>query len=423
MEAEMERRAKATLLISCVALASCSAGNGIKIRAAADPVVLSKGDAISVARAQLMLGNVGLALEGFRKALRDNPSDTVALAGIGDCYASMNRYDLAQSSYEQALALLPRDPSLLRGIARIFDQEGQHEKATLAQAEAAAAIAQQAPLQRPVIASIPAGRPVPLNTAAVGSVTVELPTATPAQRVAEPVIEAARRTIVPAATENTSRPQQVGSPASPISATDGHLAALSSPLPVARAEEPRSRRVAQSPAATQDVALLLSEADPASGQIPPTHTNLGSMDAIAPPPPQPRLERLSGGEVALITTSTPIWRQPSYRRPSAETKVAWVRLMPTPPGTNVQILNAAREEGLAASARSLLVSRGWRKIAVGDAPALQHRSVVLYPASQTRIGRSLAAQFGIRSRVVKGKAVVLILGRDSVSRIGGRRTA
>ena len=419
----MARRAKTALLISCVALASCSAGSGIKIRAAADPVMLSKGDAISVARAQLMLGNVGLALEGFRKALRENPSDTVALAGIGDCYASMNRYDLAQSSYEQALALLPRDPSLLRGIARIFDQEGQHAKATLAQAEAAAAAAPQAPLQRPVIASVPVGRTVPLNTAVIGSVTVELPTATPAQRVAEPVIEAAQRTIVPAATEKTSLPQQSESPPLPSSGSDGHIAAVSSAVPIERVEEAESRSVPQSRASTQDVALLLSEADPASGQTPPTHTNFGSTDAIAQSPSQPRLERLSRGEVALITTSTPIWRQPSNRRPTAETAVAWVRLMPTPPGTNVQILNAARKQGLAASARSVLADRGWRKIAVGDAPTPQHLSVVLYPASQTRIGRSLAAQFGIGSRVVKGKAVVLILGRDVISRIGGRRTS
>jgi len=419
----MARGTKAALLISCVALASCSAGNAIKVRAAADPVMLSKGDAIGVARAQLMLGNVGLALEGFRKALRDNPSDTVALAGIGDCYASMNRYDLAQSDYEQALALLPRDPSLLRGIARIFDQEGQHAKAILAQAEAAAAVAQQAPPQRPMIASVPVGRAVSLNTAVVGSVTVELPTATPTPRVAEHMIEAAQATIVPAATEKTSLPQQVEFQALPVSRTDGHIAAVSSAPTVASVEEPKSRSVPQSPAPNQIAALLLSEADPASGQSPPAHTSFATMGRVGVPPSQPRLERLSRGEVELITTLTPIWRQPSNRGPSAETAVAWVPLVPAPPGTNVQILNAARKQGLAVSARSLLVNRGWRKIAVGDAPALQHRSIVLYPASQTRIGRSLAAQFGIGSRVVKGKAVVLILGRDAISRIGGRRTS
>lgn len=418
----MASAVKATLLISCVALASCGAGNAIKVRAAADPVMLSK-DAIGVARAQLMLGNVGLALEGFRKALRENASDTVALAGIGDCYASMNRYDLAQSNYEQALALSPRDPSLLRGIARIFDQEGQQAKAALAQAEAAAAVVQQAPLQRPVIASVPAGRTVPLNTAVIGSVTVELPRATPAQRVAEQVIETARQTIAPAAAENTPLPQPVVSRALPVSAPDAHVAGVSSAPLVAKLEESQSAGVPAGPARTQNAALLLSEADPASGQNPPTHSRFETSDALTPPRPQPRLERLSRGEVELITTSTPVWRLSSSRRASTETAVAWVPLRPTPGGTNVQILNAARRQGLAASARSLLVNRGWRKIAVGDAPALQHRSVVLYPVSQTRIGRSLAAQFGIASRVVKGRAVVLILGRDAVSRIGERRTS
>jgi hypothetical protein len=422
MEAEMARPAKATLLISCVALASCSTGNAIKVRAAGDPVMLSK-DAIGVARAQLMLGNIGLALEGFRKALRDNASDTVALAGIGDCYASMNRYDLAQSNYEQALALSPRDPSLLRGIARVFDQEGQQAKAALAQAEAAAAVAQQAPLQRPVIASVPAGETVPLNRAVIGSVTVELPRATPAQRVAEHVIQTARQTIAPAAAENAPFPQPVVSRALPVSAPDAHVADISSAPPVAKLEEPQSAGVPAGPARTQNAALLLPEADPPIDQKPPAQTGFATSDTLVAPRPQPRLERLSRGEVELITTSTPAWRLSRSRRASTQTEVAWVPLRPRPGGTNVQIQNAARRQGLAASERSLLVYRGWRKIAVGDAPALQHRSVVLYPVSQTRIGRSLAAQFGIASRVVKGKAVVLILGRDAVSRIGERRTS
>src|SRR5690242_12841925 len=119
---------KAALLISSVALGGCAAGtNPVKVRAIADPsAVISRGtDAVAVARGQLMLGNVGLALEAFRKAQRANPSDTAALSGIGDCYAAMGRFDIAQSNYEAALALAPHDKMLLLGLAAIFESQGK----------------------------------------------------------------------------------------------------------------------------------------------------------------------------------------------------------------------------------------------------------------------------------------------------------
>ena len=49
------------------------------------------------AAAQLALGNVGLALEGFRKALREQPDSADAYAGIANCYEAMGRFDLART--------------------------------------------------------------------------------------------------------------------------------------------------------------------------------------------------------------------------------------------------------------------------------------------------------------------------------------
>ncbi len=54
-------------------------------------------------------------------------------------------------------------------------------------------------------------------------------------------------------------------------------------------------------------------------------------------------------------------------------------------------------------------------------PTAQHASVVLYPENQAALGRRLAAQFGIAARMMKRNAVVLILGRDAVDRIGSSR--
>jgi hypothetical protein len=134
-----------------------------------------------------MLGDVGLALEAFRKAQRANPSDTAALAGIGDCYAAMGRFDLAQSNYETALALAPHDRNLLLGIAAIFESEGKMASAAAARVEAGIA-RQSAPAAeiavRPTFAPLAAAqRQIDVPAPAIGSVTVELPAARPAEHL------------------------------------------------------------------------------------------------------------------------------------------------------------------------------------------------------------------------------------------------
>jgi hypothetical protein len=101
--------------------------------------------------------------------------------------------------------------------------------------------------------------------------------------------------------------------------------------------------------------------------------------------------------------------------------VRWVALASSSDKPNVQILNAARSEGLAASARTVLVGRGWRKIAVADAPTPQRKSVVLYPKNRAILGRRLAAQFGVTAEMADRDDVILVLGRDAVDRITGQK--
>ena len=47
---------------------------------------------VAEARGHLVLNNVALALEGFRKAQRDEPESTDALLGIATCYDRMGRF-------------------------------------------------------------------------------------------------------------------------------------------------------------------------------------------------------------------------------------------------------------------------------------------------------------------------------------------
>jgi hypothetical protein len=321
-----------------------------------------------------MLGDVGLALEAFRKAQRANPSDTAALAGIGDCYAAMGRFDLAQSNYETALALAPHDRNLLLGIAAIFESEGKTASAAAARVEAGIA-RQSAPAAeiavRPTFAPLAAAqRQIDVPAPAIGSVTVELPAARPAE----------------------------------------HLEARSAALPEPQIPDDMNLE--------STVTVQLPPVRPVPPRLPVPRDRDTATTAIALPP---RLERLSPGEIALVTTSKPIWRASREVQTASGSTVRWVALASSSDKPNVQILNAARSEGLAASARTVLVGRGWRKIAVADAPTPQRKSVVLYPKNRAILGRRLAAQFGVTAEMADRDDVILVLGRDAVDRITGQK--
>lgn len=496
----MNRGAKAALLISSVAIGGCTgAAPEVKVRAIdnASAQISRSGDALAVARGQLMLGNAGLALEAFRKAQRDNPSDPAVLSGIGDCYSAMGRFDLAQTNYESALALAPHDRKLLLGLAAIYEREGNRARAMIARAEAAAslppapAVAAALPQAEParpkrvgMAAAAPAKsrqEPVAIPKPAIGSITIELPQARPAARLAghvpESAIEQLELAQVEAAPVASAAPVEpavlkvnaaalrsitvelpAASPASHLQAQDslptpelllveaepenvssaplpapaeqpivhpalaGVAVELAAAHPVQRLEEREIAAMAQIeeyPASASSLTVPLPPVRPTRRAPAPVPPQEERRDAAVALPPSPRLERLSLGEVALVTTGKPLWKTPGNVQTASTTTVRWVALESSRDRPNVRILNAARSQGLAASARTVLRDRGWRKLAVGDAPTVLRKSVVLYPKGREALGRRLARQFGVSAQMAERDDVVLMLGRDSVHRIGG----
>lgn len=401
----------AVLLVAGVGLAGCVAGTkAVEIRAIGDLAAgVSRSDDLAVARGQLRLGSVGLALETFRKVQRDRPSDPAALAGIGDCYSAMGRHDLAQSNYEAALALAPRNPALLRGLAQVLDLEGNHARAIAVRVEAAmlAMPATLAPTAVPATAQIspptmaPTADKIELGTS---SITVKLPPVHPVIRVE--------------ADTATARSAGHNSGANPALRTSDQGVSLAQARPAARLDADVAGAVEHSP--TMNNAPLSSSITVA---LPPVRPAAAPRAvAAAPRLAGPRLERLSSGEVALVTTGRPIWSAYRHARTASSSMVRWVPLAPVGAPPNVQVLNAARVQGLAASARTVLVDRGWRKIAIGDAPSVQQKSIVLYPRERAGLARSLAAQFGIGTRMVEGNVLVLVIGRDKAEVIKGKRS-
>jgi len=68
------------------------------------------------ARRQLALGNTALAIDAFRQILRHEPNSLAALNGLAAAYDRLERFDLSQRYYEQALGLDPNSPATLNNF-------------------------------------------------------------------------------------------------------------------------------------------------------------------------------------------------------------------------------------------------------------------------------------------------------------------
>jgi tetratricopeptide (TPR) repeat protein len=180
------------ILLVSAAMLACTAclGGGGKLEIRSSNSGLKAGNEpvpyrIAEARGQLAIGNVALALEGFRKAEREDPASIEAIAGIAQCYDQMGRYDLSRRYYEQALAQAPHDTALLALLAGSLDRQGlrndagnvRREIAALAAAgSAAAAQAESDAIAATVQVAAPVGQ----------SVTIALPPARPADAAPKP---------------------------------------------------------------------------------------------------------------------------------------------------------------------------------------------------------------------------------------------
>jgi len=512
----MVRGDKRLILLAVTTLCGCTSPSQVSVRPIADPAAkFREGSAdVAAARGQLALGNVGLALEAFRIIQRNRPNDPAALAGIGDCYAAMGRFDLAQSNYEEALALAPHSPAVLMGLARVFEREGDHARALSVRAEAdlaqaagtpaapvthsvvaashaapaqqivspkyassiTVALPQARPADRPsdnagnararlaqaavtapiaspppvAIAQVqPTARPeaIPQATQSVpktqlrSSITVALPLARPAERLgqgpsrdyarlAEASVTAPILWASPVAVLQTASTDRLTVSVQPAQATAPHWSSMAVEMPVTQRAERLSTGGTRAQVQLAHAAATMPLASTITAPLPPARpaqpdkpTPKSTMPAVLTEATGPRMERMSSGEVMLVTTGRSPWRPQGSPQVLASASVRWIPLGNAAVTPNVQVVNAARRQGIARSARSVLLDRGWRRIAVGDATEIRQKSVVLYPKNRSALGRSLARQFGIASRESNGDRVLLVLGQDAVKLVRSQQAS
>ena len=164
----MRNIATLSLAAAAFAVVSCSA-NEIEVRSIKQTLADGKQPAnsrVAEGNAQLALGNVGLAIEAYRKALREQPDNVDAMMGLATCYDRMGRADLSRRHYEMALAVDPANTNVYSQLAQSLDAQGQSDEAARVKAELAARVV--APeTTREVPGSVPVLPPPPAQSVTV----------------------------------------------------------------------------------------------------------------------------------------------------------------------------------------------------------------------------------------------------------------
>jgi len=146
------RVASATL-----ALLAANACSTAQLQVSLPAGTLISGNA-TLARAELFLdkADYGLAIDEYRKVLRDTPDSTAAIQGLAICYDRLQRFDLSDRYFQEALALSPRDQGVYLAYAASLRSQGRTDDAAHLSADMQLMLAANEPpsdTQTPVAAS------------------------------------------------------------------------------------------------------------------------------------------------------------------------------------------------------------------------------------------------------------------------------
>jgi hypothetical protein len=100
---------------------------------------------VAAARRFVANGNYGLGIETYRRYLSANPEDARAVEGLAIAYDRLQRFDLSDRYFQQALALAPRDPEIYAAYGQSLRAQGKDFDADLLDVDMRAMLAQDAP--------------------------------------------------------------------------------------------------------------------------------------------------------------------------------------------------------------------------------------------------------------------------------------
>lgn len=426
------------------ALAACASPT-LEIREAKRPI--TEGELATEARlaeghAMMRLGNVGLAIESYRRALRRAPQDASAHASLANAYESMGRYDLSQRYYEKALAYAPHRPELYEALAASLARQGRPIEAAKVKAEAMARrdaleaqVAANGELAEAVAAEAIPAMPTPAATGAI-SVALSAPEIAYSDDM-DALDSESVGVILPAANvAAVEAPQLQAAPVTEVAAIDAQvIGSIRTPI---QREDISAQQVDIVAASLVEDSLLpemkIAAAPKISAPLEPQRigrAEVGSFSAVKIAT-GPRLERVSTSEVMLITRPdevVPVAPQPTRRAESAVTllrtatapaparavradqRVKRAHIEPAP----VLLINASRRQGVAENARGLLAGQGYAELKIDTSPTGRARTILLYPRGQRAEAEKLAKRFGfpVVFQVGPVEQMTLHLGRDA----------
>jgi hypothetical protein len=391
-----------------LAIAACAAQPGkLTIRPTGTPLstgVKPVSARLAEGRSQYALGNVALALESFRRAVREEPGNIDAITGVAACYDRMGRYDLSRKHYEAALAVEPGNVQTLAAFAASLNLQGMADEEASVRGE----IRQRSAATVTAASTIAVAQLAPTHSAAAAANIETIPFGDDVQPVRTPPAAMPGKPPAQVQTvQTTPNPVRIAQALPVVRAPSALPTAPARSITVMLAPP----REASPPVATQTAATAPARVrKPTAMAVTHARNDAG-----------PRLERTSMGEVALVTRrAEPMFRAPAVRVAQANT-IRFVPLRQAQSGVPVRVLNAARIDRLAANTRSLMVRRGWKNIVIGNAAALRVRSIVLYPANVRLAAQRLAAQLGFPSALRAGKGeVTILLGSDAAAAVRRR---
>lgn len=96
-------------------------------------------DDLSLGKKHFKANNYGLAEQHFRKAVEAHPKDGEAWAGLAASYDRLQRFDLADRAYKEAIQILGPTPELLNNQGFSYMLRGDYRRAREALRKAQAA--------------------------------------------------------------------------------------------------------------------------------------------------------------------------------------------------------------------------------------------------------------------------------------------
>lgn len=131
-------KARSVFVIPFLAMGAwgCSARVGPDVRQVSTAVSSNPtGSLMSQGRMLFGRGEYALAIEEFRKAIREAPESPEGYNALASSYDMIGRFDLASRNYELALAHAPDDGRIYRNMARSLKMQGRDGEAEALLAE------------------------------------------------------------------------------------------------------------------------------------------------------------------------------------------------------------------------------------------------------------------------------------------------